>query len=139
MDSQTELQIPVIDFSDENLKPGSESWVLACKKVRYGLEEYGCFEAVYDKIPTQLHNSIFSASKELFDLPIETKKRKTSDRPGSNYVGQHPYIPLAESSGLDNPTLLEAAESYTRILWPQGNEIFRYILYIFCFFTCLMI
>ncbi|PON89434.1 Oxoglutarate/iron-dependent dioxygenase [Trema orientale] len=117
--------IPVIDFTDENLKPGSESWVLACAKVRYGLEEYGCFEAVYDEVPIQLHNSVFAVAKELFDLPIETKRQKTSDRPGSNYVGQNPILPLYESLGFDNPTSYEAAESFTRTMWPLGNDHFR--------------
>lgn len=118
--------IPVIDFINENLKPGSDSWVLACKQVRYGLEEYGCFEVNYHKVPIQLHNSVFLAAKELFDLPIETKKQKTSDRPGSNYVGQNPYLPLYESLGFDNPASFDAAESFTRIMWPQGNDHFRY-------------
>lgn len=127
MGSQTDERIPVIDFTEKNLKPGSDLWDLACKQIRHGLEEYGCFEAVYDKVPTELHNSIFSAAKELFDLPIETKEQKTSDRPGANYVGQDPFVPLYESLGLDNPTSFEATESFTRIMWPAGNDTFRYI------------
>lgn len=127
MGSQTDERIPVIDFTEKNLKPGSDLWDLACKQIRRGLEEYGCFEAVYDKVPTELHNSIFSAAKELFDLPIETKKQKTNDRPGTNYLGQDPFVPLYESLGLDNPTSFEATESFTRIMWPAGNDTFRYI------------
>ena len=118
--------IPVIDFTDENLKPGSDSWGLACKQIRYGLEEYGCFEAKYEKVPIQLHNSLFLAAKDLFDLPTETKRQKTSERPGSNYVGQNPHLPLYESLGFDHPTSFEAAESFTRVMWPQGNDHFRY-------------
>ncbi|GMN37307.1 hypothetical protein TIFTF001_006705 [Ficus carica] len=125
MGSQTDEKIPVIEFTEKNLKPGSDLWDLACKQIRHGLEEYGCFEAVYDKVPTELHNSIFSAAKELFDLPIETKEQKTSDRPGANYVGQDPFVPLYESLGLDNPTSFEATESFTRIMWPAGNDTFR--------------
>lgn len=139
MESQLEHKIPVIDFTKKNLKPGSDSWVLACKQVRYGLEEYGCFKAVYDKVEPQLHNSIFTAAEELFALPIETKRQKTSDRPWSNYVGQNPLIPLYESAGLDNPTIYEASESFTRTMWPQGNDIFRYVInynnYFYCFLT----
>lgn len=127
MGSQTEQEkIPVIDFTEKNLNPGSDSWVLDCKQVRYGLEEYGCFEAVYDKVPLELYHSIFSTAEELFDLPIETKMQKISDRPGCGYVGQIPIIPLYESMEVDNPTTLENVEHFTNTMWPAGNDSFRY-------------
>ncbi|XP_062088573.1 probable 2-oxoglutarate-dependent dioxygenase AOP1 [Humulus lupulus] len=124
----SQIKIPVLDFTEKNLKPGSDSWVLACEKIRYGLEEYGCFEMVYDnddKVPLQLYNSIFSAAQDLFDLPIETKKKKVSDRPGCGYIGQIPIIPLYESMEVDNPTTFQNVEYFTNTMWPQGNEIFR--------------
>ncbi|XP_062088572.1 probable 2-oxoglutarate-dependent dioxygenase AOP1 [Humulus lupulus] len=124
-DDESKNMIPVIDFSDENLKPGSDSWGLACKRIHYGLEEYGCFEAKYDKVPIQLHNSLFLALKDLFDLPIETKMQKTSERPGFNYVGLSPTLPFYESLGFDHPTSFEEVESFTRVMWPQGNDYFR--------------
>ena len=129
MESQTEqIKIPVIDFTEKNLKPGSDSWILACEQIRHGLKEYGCFEAVYDKVPLQIYNSIFSTAKELFDLPTEAKKQKISDRPGCSYVGQIPIIPLYESMEVDNPTSFENVEHFTNIMWPAGNDSFRYIV-----------
>ncbi|PON89436.1 Oxoglutarate/iron-dependent dioxygenase [Trema orientale] len=126
MGSQTEHKIPVINFSEENLKPGSDSWVLASKQIRYGLEEYGCFEIVYDNFPLQLHQSIFDAAKEVLDLPKETKMQKTSDRPGAlSYVAPNPAVPLYENIAIYNPSTLEGAESFTNIMWPQGNRNFR--------------
>ncbi|PON89432.1 Oxoglutarate/iron-dependent dioxygenase [Trema orientale] len=126
MGSKTEqIKIPIIDFTDENLKPGSDSWVLACNQIRHALEEYGCFEAVYDKVPLELYKSIFSAAEELFDLPIQTKQQKISDRPGCGYVGQIPIIPLYESMEVDNPTTFQSVEHFTNTMWPNGNDSFR--------------
>ncbi|XP_062088574.1 probable 2-oxoglutarate-dependent dioxygenase AOP1 [Humulus lupulus] len=130
MGSETEQNnmIPVIDFSEENLKPGSDSWASASKQVVYGLEEYGCVEIVYDKFPVQLHKSIFDAAKQVFNLPEEAKMQKVSDRPDpSSYIVLNPGddAPLYENIAIDNPTTLQGAESFTNIMWPQGNQTFR--------------
>ena len=68
-------KIPIINFSEETLKPGSDSWILATKQGRHGLEEYGYFEVAYDKFLLQLHNSIFGAAKDLF-YPLKRPKCK---------------------------------------------------------------
>ena len=128
MGSETEHKIPVINFSAENLKPGSDSWALASKQVQYALEEYGCFEIIYDKFPLQLHTSIFDAAKEVLELPKEIKMQKTSDRPGAlSYVEPNPAVPLYENIAIDNPTTLEGAERFTSIMWPEGNDNFWYV------------
>lgn len=134
MGSETQPKLPVIDLSNENLKPGTEAWVLASKHVKYALEEYGCFEAVFHKVPLQLHNSIFSVVEDLFDLPIETKRQQTSERPYHSYFGQYSFLPLYESLGVDNPTTVEGAKGFTKIMWPAGNEHFWYSLIGCCFF-----
>ncbi|PON77946.1 Oxoglutarate/iron-dependent dioxygenase [Parasponia andersonii] len=137
MRSGKEYKIPVINFSEENLKPGSDSWTLTSEQVRHALEEYGCFEVTYHKFTLQLHNSIFGATKEFFDLPKETKMRKTSDRPGAfGYVAANPAAPynkstICESTGIDDPTTVEGAEYFTNIMWPQGNDSFRETLHSF--------
>ncbi|PON66366.1 Oxoglutarate/iron-dependent dioxygenase [Parasponia andersonii] len=119
-----EHKIPVIDFTNENLKPGTDDWVLACKKVRHGFEEYGCFETIYDKIPLELHNSVFAQAEDLFDLPLETKIQKTSERPYHSYYG-FSSLPLYESLGIDHPTTLEGTQKFTNFMWPSGNDSFR--------------
>ncbi|KAL5575747.1 hypothetical protein UlMin_017446 [Ulmus minor] len=129
MGSETEVTIPVIDFTKENLNPGTDLWVKTCKEVRYALEEIGCFEAIYDKVPTQLQNSTFSALKDLFDLPLATKKQKTSDKLFHGYVGQAPFIPLYETLAIDNPTTLEGVKYFTNIMWPAGNNNFCETMY----------
>lgn len=126
---KTEHKIPVINFSEEKFKPGSDSWILASKQIRYGLEEYGCFEIVYDKFPgPQLHNSIFFGAKDFFDLPMETKMRKTSDTPGAlSYSPPRPATPLYENVGIESPTTLEKVQHFTNVMWPQGNDRFWYV------------
>lgn len=127
MGSQTQpaaAKVPIVDLSKENLKPGTEAWLLASKEIQYALEEYGCFEAIYHKVPLELHNSTFSALEELFNLPLETKMQNTSDRPYHSYFGQYSMLPLYESMGVDNPTTLEGAQGFTNIMWPAGNDKF---------------
>lgn len=129
MGSKAEAEVKVVRVVDltraDKLKPGTESWFLACKQVRHALEEFGCVEVVWPEIPTQLHNSIFAVVDDLFELPLETKKQSTSDRPFHSYFGQYSFIPLYESLGIDNPTTLEGAQHFTNIMWPTGNDHFR--------------
>ncbi|GMN37305.1 hypothetical protein TIFTF001_006709 [Ficus carica] len=126
MGSEAEHKIPVINLNDESFKPGSDSWVLACKQARYGLEEYGCFEIVYDKFSPELHNSIFGAAEDFFGLPKETKMQKTSDTPGSiGYIADSPTVPLYETVGIYNATTLQGVDHFLNIMWPAGNNTFR--------------
>lgn len=74
MGSLTLPKIPVIDFSIQDLKPGTSSWLSTSKLVRYALEEYGCFVALYDQICAQLLNNIFG-EEICFKFPQKTKLR----------------------------------------------------------------
>ncbi|KDP37163.1 hypothetical protein JCGZ_06219 [Jatropha curcas] len=114
-------KLPVLDFTQENLKPGSSFWVKTCSEVRQALEEYGCFIVKYNKLSPELRNSVFGALKDLFDLPTETKMQNKYVKPLNGYVGQIPKIPLHESLGIDNATSLEALLSFTKLMWPDGN------------------
>ena len=124
MGSQIEHKIPVIDFTKKNLKPGTNEWFLACKEVRHAFEEYGCFEAVYDKIPIELHNSVFAQAEDLFNLLLETKMQKTSEKPYHSYYGQLSVVPLYESLGIDQPNTLEGSQKFSKLMWPGGNDTF---------------
>ncbi|KAK7278944.1 hypothetical protein RJT34_23985 [Clitoria ternatea] len=124
MASETQPHLPVIDFSNENLKPGSDTWVSGCEVVRRALEDHGGFLALYDKVSSDAVNSIYSAMENLFDLSVETKRRKTTEKPIFSYSGQRSGIPLFESVGIINPLNMEDCQKYTRIMWPQGNHHF---------------
>ncbi|KAM3374958.1 hypothetical protein P3S68_013672 [Capsicum galapagoense] len=84
------IKLPSIDFSHEDLKPGTPVWNQVKSKVHKALVEYGFFEASSDKIPIHLHNSIFEFSQEVFNLPLETKVRNVSTKPFYGYVGHFP-------------------------------------------------
>ncbi|KAL0342054.1 UNVERIFIED_CONTAM: putative 2-oxoglutarate-dependent dioxygenase AOP1.2 [Sesamum calycinum] len=124
MGSVTVHKLPVIAFTEENSKPGTETWYKTCRKVISALEEYGCFVAAYDKITQRIHTGVFEALEELFDIPTETKVQNKSTKPLYGYVGQIPLIPLYESMGIDNATTLEGIQSFANVMWPNGNDGF---------------
>lgn len=125
MGSAVEPKLPVLNFSKETLKLGSESWDLARKDVQRAFEEYGCFVVLYDKISPEFRSTMFGALEELFDLPTETKMKNKYEKPLNGYVGQNPVIPLHESLGIDNATTKEGTQFFTNLMWPQGNDRFR--------------
>ncbi|KAG4927816.1 hypothetical protein JHK85_054302 [Glycine max] len=121
---ECQLPLPVVDFCDENLKPGTDTWVSACDVVRGALEDHGGFLALYNKVDPLLYDSVFSAMEQLFDLPLETKMQHTTDKPIYSYAGQRPDIPLYESMAIANPLNDKDCHEYTNIMWPQGNDQF---------------
>ncbi|KAK7278942.1 hypothetical protein RJT34_23983 [Clitoria ternatea] len=126
MGSEAQLRLPILDFTkEENLIPGSSSWLSTCTSVRQAFEEHGCFVVVYDKASNELQNGLFGSLKELFDLPTETKRRNVYEgMPLKSYVGQHPVIPLHESMGIDEGTTLEGLRCFAEKMWPGGNDEF---------------
>lgn len=127
MGSLTQHNLPIIDFTKKNLDPSSSSWLSTRQDVVRALEDYGCFIAIYDKLPLDLHEAIFRASEELFDLPQETKVLNTSGTPSHGYVGQEPVIPLYEGLGIENATTFQGVQKFTNLLWPNGNDFFWYM------------
>ncbi|RDX89446.1 putative 2-oxoglutarate-dependent dioxygenase AOP1.2, partial [Mucuna pruriens] len=122
MGSETQSQLQVVDFTDQNMKPGTDAWLSACSVVRTALEDNGCFVARYDKISKELCDSIIVAVEELFSLPVETKVQKTSHKPFHGYLGQVPSIPLYESLGIDDALTFQGCQKFTHLMWPEGNH-----------------
>lgn len=123
--------LPIIDLTKENLKPGTTSWLASCASLRHALEEYGCFVALYDQVSSELNKQVFDSLVELFNLPLETKTRNTSDITFNGYVGQLPHAPLHESLGIPDATTLESVQNFTKLMWPSGNNQFWYTTIIF--------
>nr|GLL21185.1 2-oxoglutarate-dependent dioxygenase AOP2-like [Ipomoea trifida] len=121
---ETPTKLLLVDFNNENLKPGSTSWAHACNDIRTALEDHGCFIALYDKVSPQLHNSIFHASQQLFDLPFDKKILNTNEKPYHGYVGQIPFIPYHEAFGIDHATTMEGVQSFSNLMWSGGNHSF---------------
>ncbi|GLU22151.1 hypothetical protein SLE2022_382470 [Rubroshorea leprosula] len=124
MGSESTLRLPVIDFSKQDLKPGTPEWNSVKSQVLQALEEYGCFEALFDKVPLELRKAMFRSLEELFNLPLQTKLRNVSEKPFHGYVGQYLQVPLYESMGIDDANVIEKVEEFTKILWPEGNASF---------------
>ncbi|KAK6124905.1 hypothetical protein DH2020_041349 [Rehmannia glutinosa] len=116
-------KLPVIDFS--NLKQDTPTWESVKIQVRQALEEYGCFEAIFDEIPLNLRKSIIDGLQQLFDLPLENKIRNKSNSPYRGYIGQHPAIPLYESLGIEDDLSPGKIECFTNLMWCEGNPTFR--------------
>ncbi|KAJ0860372.1 putative oxoglutarate/iron-dependent dioxygenase, non-heme dioxygenase domain-containing protein [Helianthus annuus] len=122
MNSLTQSKIPVLNI--EGLKPGTESWIMACHKVRHTLEEYGCFMVVSDEVSQDLMKEVYANIKTLFDLPLETKMKNTSAKPFHGYVGATHTRPLYESMGIEQPTSLDEVVRLANLMWPSGNDQF---------------
>ncbi|XP_024979497.1 probable 2-oxoglutarate-dependent dioxygenase AOP1 isoform X1 [Cynara cardunculus var. scolymus] len=124
MGSEASLRLPFIDFSNVDPNTNALGWDLTKSRVHEALEEFGCFEASLADISPELQTSIFDSLQLLFDLPLQTKLKNRSLKPFHGYVGQYPMVPLYESMGIDDAPVLEKAESFTKILWPEGNPKF---------------
>ncbi|KAL9460383.1 hypothetical protein AB3S75_003567 [Citrus x aurantiifolia] len=124
MGSQTKSKIPVIDLSKQDLKSGTSTWISTCKDIRHAFEEFGCFEAIYQKFSQELRSEVLASTEELFDVPIEIKVKNTSTKPYFEYYGQYTIIPLYESLAIDYPDTRNATQSFTNLMWPAGNDCF---------------
>ncbi|KAK9997557.1 hypothetical protein SO802_022243 [Lithocarpus litseifolius] len=121
MQTQAKM-IPVLDFSNLELNPGTSSWLSARKDVCRALEEYSCFVAeLGNKIPLELHNTMFSSVGELFEFPMETKRKVTSERPFHGYISTAPFQRML----IDNATSTDVTQNFTNIFWPNGNHHVR--------------
>ncbi|KAL6285806.1 hypothetical protein ACE6H2_010196 [Prunus campanulata] len=111
MGSETPLRLPVIDFSNQSLTPGTTEWNTVRAQVHNALEECGCFEALFTKVPSHIRKSIFQSIEELLNLPLQTKLKNVSRKPYRGYAGQSPMMPLYESMGIDGANVYEQVQS----------------------------
>ncbi|KAL8458122.1 hypothetical protein ACS0TY_035853 [Phlomoides rotata] len=120
---QTMQVLPLIEFS--RLKQQTPTWESVKIQVLEALQQYGCFEAKLDEEipPLHLRKSFYEAMQQLFDLPLETKIRNTSDN-HRGYIGQHPLVPIYQSMGIEDALSPGIIDTFAHLLWPQGNPTF---------------
>ncbi|CAI9099272.1 OLC1v1036060C1 [Oldenlandia corymbosa var. corymbosa] len=125
MGSKTEVKLPVIDFSEEAVNPGTNSWFSACKEIKDAFEDHTSFIIHYPTIKKEVNDAIFLASEELFDLPIERKlKNKSNPDKLFGYIGQIPQNPTFEGMVIEDATSQESLDKFTNLMWPSGNDRF---------------
>ncbi|KAI4379293.1 hypothetical protein MLD38_005611 [Melastoma candidum] len=122
---------PVIDFSEVVGKPRSAEWVTAREQVRDALIKYGCFEATFDGVPMDTRKALLGSLKELFDLPLETKLRNSSDKPFCGYNGPSHRAPLNESIGIDDADVYNKVDGISMTNWQEGNPEFSRTIHSF--------
>ncbi|XP_010060704.1 probable inactive 2-oxoglutarate-dependent dioxygenase AOP2 [Eucalyptus grandis] len=117
-------KLPLIDLSElDGSKPGIGRWDSLQSQVRQALEEFGCFEALYDKMTLELHDDVFQESKELHELPADVKHRfVVPDKPFNGYIANRPLAPLHEVFGI--PYVQGSIERFADLMWPEGNTRF---------------
>ncbi|PQP95294.1 hypothetical protein Pyn_19618 [Prunus yedoensis var. nudiflora] len=71
-----------------------------------------------------LRAEAFSLIRQLFSLPLETKKKNVNPKPFHGYCGEYPHVPLYESLGLEDASNFEAVREFTELLWPNGHDHF---------------
>ncbi|KAK3439083.1 hypothetical protein EUGRSUZ_C03725 [Eucalyptus grandis] len=70
------LKLPQIDLYElDGSKSGTGRWDSSQSQLRQALEEFGCFEALHDKMTLKLHNDAFQELEELLKLPNDVKCR----------------------------------------------------------------
>ncbi|KAK4339095.1 hypothetical protein RND71_040557 [Anisodus tanguticus] len=113
------FKLPTLDFCDAKLKPGTLEWDSLRDKVFKALQEYGCFEVLFNKVqPRALHEEM----KEIFNFPLEFKMSKSSTMFG--YLCQNPALPLYERLTIKDVLSPGVAEKFAKLFWPDGKPTF---------------
>ncbi|CAB4272702.1 unnamed protein product [Prunus armeniaca] len=124
--SETPLKLPITDFSKQALTLGSKEWETVRTQVHNALEEYGCFEALFYKVPQHFRKSIFQSMEELFNLTLQTKMQNVSKKTLPWLCWPPHGGTIYESMGVDVVNVYEQVQSLINTLWPQGNPSFWY-------------
>ncbi|KAG5621026.1 hypothetical protein H5410_006244, partial [Solanum commersonii] len=108
------VKVPTIHFSNhQELKPNTPLPESTKIQVFEALQEYGRFEAIYDKVPNDVREGMFGFLKKIFEFPLETKLKNISEKPMHGYMGMLPQLPFIET--------------FANIFWPHGNHHFQYV------------
>ena len=102
--ADAKFQIPVIELptGSPDLERGTQGWHHLCKRVRDACKNYGCFQVVYDKIPSPLREETFSLLSELAEIPLERKRKNVNPKPYHSYFGPCSQVSLYEGFGIED-------------------------------------
>ncbi|KAK6782944.1 hypothetical protein RDI58_020740 [Solanum bulbocastanum] len=121
--ASTKIKIPIIDFCHLELKPNTPQWESTKGQVFEALKEFGCFEAIYDKVPNEIREAMFDNLKEVFELPV-SKLIEYREKPHHIYEGQIPSVPIYGNIRSADLVLPNSVESFANTFWSDGNPNF---------------
>ncbi|KAJ3677074.1 hypothetical protein LUZ60_002798 [Juncus effusus] len=123
--SSQHLQIPSINFNDLNPnQPNGSNWEEARIRVFSALETYGCFDAIYNGVASELKETLFgSVLPEIFGLPLERKQMNKSN----NYLG---YIGKITDMDYESVRIEDAdsplsVEKFAQMFYTEEKQLFR--------------
>ncbi|KAK8925763.1 Gibberellin 20 oxidase 1-B [Platanthera zijinensis] len=119
------LELPQVELSGLNsAQPDDKAWAMAQAKVVWALENYGGFEAIYDKVGARLRDELLGqAVPEFFNVPELEKLHDPTKVPYHGVYFQKKGFPFL-SHQLSDPNSLAAIQDYSGIIWPKGNNFF---------------
>ncbi|XP_037491298.1 probable 2-oxoglutarate-dependent dioxygenase AOP1 [Jatropha curcas] len=80
-------------------------------------------------VDQKLHADLFNVLQELFDLPLETKRKNVSDVPFTGFIEHVPHRSFIESMAITRTETLEGIQDFTKTMWPNGNNNFCKIVH----------
>ncbi|KAK9997556.1 hypothetical protein SO802_022242 [Lithocarpus litseifolius] len=95
--------------------------VFICTSRFIALEKYGFVVELGSNTLSELHNTMFSSVRELFEFPTETKMKVTYERPFHGYSSLPPFKRMM----IDNATSTDVTQKLTNIFWHNGNDLYR--------------
>ncbi|PHU29515.1 hypothetical protein BC332_01608, partial [Capsicum chinense] len=120
--ASTKVEIPTIDFCNhQDLKPNTSLWESTKVQVFEALKEFGCFVAIYDKVPNDIKHAMFDTFKEVCDLPL-SKLKEYIDKPYHIYDKQIPRNPIYSSVRSADLLLPNSVETFANTFWPHGEK-----------------
>lgn len=117
-ESQSPLQLPVLDISQPSNSSTLSSLAAACK-------EWGFFHVINHGISKDLYRKINCLSKHLFDLPSETKLKAGPYSSLKTYTPHFIASPFFESLKVSGPDFSDSAKGSADTLAGEGNTEFR--------------
>ncbi|KAJ8529001.1 hypothetical protein K7X08_035836 [Anisodus acutangulus] len=124
MDSK-KIKLPTIDFCLSELKPNSAQWISTRNKVFKSFEEFGCFEALFDKVSWEMKVDLYNELEKLFDFPLETKVKNFREESFHGYLGPNPKMQYFESLCIEDVFVPQIVQFFTQIFWQEENSNFR--------------
>ncbi|XP_030932713.1 gibberellin 20-oxidase-like protein [Quercus lobata] len=120
-ESQTSIELPILDISQPLNPSFLSSLAEACKK-------WGFFHIINHGISKDLFSKLYLLSNDLFNLPSDTKLKLGPFSSIKTYTPHFIASPYFESLRVSGPNFLDSAQSSVNALFVQQNSEFSEIL-----------